>query len=124
MKNNTFHRSGFTLMEIMIVVALIGLLAAIAIPSFVKARATSQAGACINNLRQLEGAVQQWALEQHKSATAPYQLTDLTPYLKWGGTNGFPVCPGGGVYSVGPDNCVTSPPVCSLSLSLPPHAPQ
>jgi prepilin-type N-terminal cleavage/methylation domain-containing protein len=123
MKNKTSPRAGFTLVEMMIIVALIGLLAAIAIPSFVKARAASQAGACINNLRQLDAAVQQWALEQHKSPTASYQLTDLTPYLKSAGTNGFPVCPGGGTYSVGPDNCVTSAPVCNLSSSLPPHAP-
>jgi len=49
--------------EIMIVVAIIGLLAAIAIPNFVRARTTSQTNACINNLRQMDGAVQQYALE-------------------------------------------------------------
>ena len=61
--------AGFTLIEIMIVVAIIGLLAAIAIPNFVKARTTSQQNACINNLRQYDGAVQQWVLENKKQSS-------------------------------------------------------
>jgi len=55
-------KQGFTLVEIMIVVAIIGLLAAIAIPSFMKARTTSQTNACINNLRMIEAGKEQWAL--------------------------------------------------------------
>ena len=66
MNIRTSRKSGFTLVEIMIVVAIIGLLAAIAIPNFVKARTTSQMNACINNLRQVDGAIQQWALEFKK----------------------------------------------------------
>ena len=87
-------RSGFTLVEIMIVVAIIGLLAAIAIPSFMKARTTSQQNACINNLRQIESGKEQWALAAQVAQGASVVSTAVEAYMKK-----IPVCPAGGVYS-------------------------
>jgi prepilin-type N-terminal cleavage/methylation domain-containing protein len=77
MKNRISRRSGFTLVEIMIVCALIGMLATIAIPNWVRARTQSQKSTCINNLRQIDAAVQQWALDNNKPQTASPGFTDL-----------------------------------------------
>jgi len=95
MKKTNASKRGFTLVEIMIVVAIIGLLAAIAIPNFVKARTTSQQNACINNLRLVDAAKQQWALEQRKQTTDTPDAsgTDLQPYLGRGATGELPTCP-------------------------------
>jgi type II secretory pathway pseudopilin PulG len=65
----------------MIVVAIIGLLAAIAIPNFIRSRSTSQQNACINNLRMIDAAKQQWALETGQAANATPDATAVTPYL-------------------------------------------
>jgi prepilin-type N-terminal cleavage/methylation domain-containing protein len=111
MRIHSSRRGGFTLVEMMIVVAIIGLLAGIAIPNFVKARSTSQSNACINNLRQLDGAVQEFALENNRSASAAVTSANVLPYL--GRTGGvWPTCPASGVYGI---TTVAQKPTCSLS---------
>jgi prepilin-type N-terminal cleavage/methylation domain-containing protein len=122
--NMTFRRAkGFTLVEIMIVVAIIGLLASIAIPNFVRARTTAQMNSCINNLRQIDGAKQQWALETRQPETATPDATQLDPYLGRGGagTDSI-VCPSGGTgatfatsYTIG---VVTDAPTCLIGAGF------
>jgi len=100
MKISTARQGGFTLVEIMIVVAIIGLLAAISIPNFIKARNTSKTNACINNLRQIESGIQQWALETNQPAGAAVTSTVVTPYLGRGAAGHWPTCPAGGTYTL------------------------
>ena len=75
-------RAGFTLVEIMIVVAIIALLAAIAVPVFLRARKRSQASKIINDLRLIDGAVDQYAIENGKKSGDPVNVSDWTNYLK------------------------------------------
>ena len=87
---------------------LIGMLAAIAIPNFVKARTTAQMNACINNLRQIDGAKQQWMLDNKKENTDTPAQSDIIRYMKVGR---MPTCPAGGVYTI---QTVGEAPTCSI----------
>ena len=78
------RRGGFTLVEIMIVVAIIALLAAIAVPGFLRARKRSQASRILNDLRMIDAAVDQYAIETNRSSNNPVAVTDWTNYLKKG----------------------------------------
>src|SRR5689334_2375664 len=80
------RRGGFTLVEIMIVVAIIALLAAIAVPGFLRARKRSQASRILNDLRMIDSAVDQYAIETNRKTNDPVNVTDWTNYLKKGST--------------------------------------
>jgi prepilin-type N-terminal cleavage/methylation domain-containing protein len=82
MRIGSSRKGGFTLVEIMIVVAIIGLLATIAIPNFAKARETTRKNACISNLRNIDGVIQQWALDLKKDTGSPVTYSDIKSYLK------------------------------------------
>src|SRR6476646_6797105 len=110
-KRTSSLRAGFTLIEIMIVVAIIGLLAAFAVPNFVNARATTQMRGCISNLKLIDAAKTQWSLEKGKGGSATPQETDLKPYIQTKADGSLPACPAGGTYTI---NSLDTAPTCSL----------
>ncbi len=110
-------RKGFTLVEIMIVVLIIGILLAIAVPNFIKARETSRSKSCVANLKQIEAAKEQWCMDNKQATSATPADTDLygsTAYVK-----NTPGCPSGGTYTIGD---MATRPVCSIGTgSTPSH---
>lgn len=115
MKN--MRNKGFTLVEIMIVVAIIGIIVSIAVPAFLRARENARGRACQENLMKIDGSVEQWALDFRQSNGATVALTGLvgtTLYLKR-----TPVCPSGGTYTqtltVGTD------PTCTIGTTSDPY---
>lgn len=116
--NNCFRKQrGFTLTEIMLVVALTSFIIAIAVPGFFRARELSRQRSCQENQQKIDGAKQQWAIDNRMGATATPDWSDLvgnTAYLRK-----TPVCTGGGTYTIG---SLEENPSCSLSTLAPfPH---
>jgi prepilin-type N-terminal cleavage/methylation domain-containing protein len=114
-------QQGFTLVEIMIVVAIIGILIAIAVPGFVRARSQSRARACQENLTKIDSAKEQYALEKNLAQGATVAMTNLVntadatqTYMKQ-----TPVCPANGTYTV---NAIGTDPTCSYSSTDAMHA--
>lgn len=102
-------RTGFTLVEIMIVIAIIGILLAVALPQFFRAREGANARACVNNLKQILSAKERWAMDNSRGATDTPTMADLAGtgrYIKL-----TPACPSAGTYTV---NDLGTPPTCSI----------
>ena len=101
------NKKGFTLVEIMIVGAIVGLLAVMAIPNLTKVREVTYRSSCFNNMRQIESAKQQWILETLRDSSSTANESDLAPYIR----GGFPQCPANGTYTISDGDTAPS---CSI----------
>ena len=118
---------GFSMVEIMCVVVLVGLLSSVALPNFIKARTGAHTNTCINNLREIDEAIQQWALDEKRGANSAVDFADISGYLKRN-----VICPAGGatfsdsylisIVSVGP-TCQRFPAEHALGLGAGPADP-
>ncbi len=101
------NKAGFTLVEIMVVVGIIGIILSMAIPNFINSRRKARAQVCVNNLHQIHGAKQQWAMDNNQGETATPTSANLAPtYLA-----DYPTCPAAGTYGI---NNVGTVPTCSI----------
>ena len=105
------HKSGFTLVEIMIVITILGFLCGLAIPAFMRSRAASRGSRCVTNMNQIESAKEQWAMETFGDVGSPCTSADIVPYFK---NSSFPTCPASGNYTVNP---VGSNVICSIGTT-------
>jgi hypothetical protein len=103
-------------LALLAIIAAIALIAWIVISNFIKARSTSAVNACINNLRQIDGAKQQWALENGKT-NGIVTWSAIKPYMGRGSEGSIPKCPQGGTYTIGK---VEEKPTCSLGATVSP----
>lgn len=93
MNTKTLRQNAFTVLEIMIVIAIIGVLVAIAVPSYVRARSTAKMNLCINNLSQLDAAKSAWATAMRADPSTVPPVTSIQPFLGRGSTGTLPICP-------------------------------
>ena len=108
---NSKRTKGFTLIEIMIVVMIIGILLAIAVPNFVKARDTSRKQSCVASLKQIDSAKEQYAMELKLATGATITSANIAPgYIK-----AMPTCPASGTYAI---NVVGTNPTCTVALHV------
>jgi prepilin-type N-terminal cleavage/methylation domain-containing protein len=107
------QKKGFTLIEIMIVMAVIGLLSAMAVPDFQQARATTQQNACLNNIKKIDIAKDQYALDNNISTGMTPSDSALDPYMK-GGIQIAKKCPSEGDIFI---NAIGSDPTCTIHSS-------
>ncbi len=121
-EQKNYSRPAFTLLELLLLIVIIGVIVAIAIPNRGGGSHTSRANACINNLRQIDAAANQFALEHQLTNGDKINFpNDLTPYIKLNSAGKIPACPQGGNYSI---KKVGDNPTCTLSTLTPAHALQ
>ena len=109
------QRKGFTLIEIMIVVLIIAILLAIAIPNFLRARESSRAKSCTANMRQIETAKEQWAMDNRKAASdTPTTANLVSEYMKGPSEDTLPDCPSNGTYGLGD---MSTRPTCDVGTN-------
>ena len=111
LKKNSFENEAIGWVVVIVIIAAL----VIAVPNFIKARSQSAANACINNLRQIDAAANQYALEHALTNGQPIKYPDdLTVYIKLNSAGKIPPCPQGGVYSI---QTIGETPTCSLGTN-------